>query len=94
MLVISSDMNHFAAEPENRRLDHMAIDEMLNNPHDPKKLYDTCTQNQISMCGMIPAVVIMRAIGCKKAELVDYCNSADATGDKTSVVGYAGMVLD
>ena len=91
-MVISSDMNHFAPEPENRRLDQMALDSMLTG--DPRKLYDICTQNQISMCGMIPAVVIMRAIGASKLELVHYCNSADATGDTSSVVGYAGVLLN
>jgi AmmeMemoRadiSam system protein B len=97
LLVISSDMNHFAPEPENRRLDHLALDAMLTG--DPRKLYDTCTRNQISMCGMIPAVTIMQALLARngkplKPELIDYTNSAQATGDTTSVVGYAGVVVD
>ena len=40
-------MNHFASEAENRRLDRMAIDAMLTAQ--PKRLYDTCRENEISM---------------------------------------------
>jgi len=97
LLVISSDMNHFAPEAENRRLDMLALDAMDSG--DPRKLYETCSQNRISMCGMVPAVIVMRTLSALDAqrpirpERVDYCNSADATGDKSSVVGYAGVVI-
>ncbi|MAE67177.1 MAG: hypothetical protein CMJ18_23195 [Phycisphaeraceae bacterium] len=96
LLVISSDMNHFAAEPENRRLDHMALDAMATG--DPRRLYETCTVNQISMCGMVPACIIMQALAMSgdtpKPELIDYSNSAAASGDTSRVVGYAGVVMD
>ena len=95
LLVLSSDMNHFASEQENRRLDMLAIDAMLTG--DPQKLYDTCTQNDISMCGLFPTVIGMQALidsgEPPELELVHYCNSAEATGDKSSVVGYAGVLL-
>ncbi len=96
LLVISSDMNHFAPEPENRRRDYMAIDAMCTG--DPRNLYDTCVQNDISMCGFIPACIIMQVLlklsPTLEPELVDYCNSAKATGDTSRVVGYAGVLLD
>ena len=73
----------------------LAIDAMLTG--DPRKLYDTCAQNKISMCGMCPAVVGMQALIATgdppELELVHYCNSAEATGDTASVVGYAGVLL-
>ncbi len=96
MLVISSDMNHFAPEPENRRLDHMAIDAMCTG--EPRKLYDICLRHDISMCGFIPACIIMQALlrldPQLRPELVDYSNSANASGDTSRVVGYAGVLLD
>ncbi len=95
LLVISSDMNHFAAEPENRRLDQMALDAMLTGH--PQSLYNTCESHQISMCGMIPAVTVMQALAKTrpmKLELVDYTNSAQATGDTSRVVGYAGVLIE
>ena len=94
LLVISSDMNHFASEPENRRLDHIALDAMLSGS--ASMLFDTCNDHDISMCGLLPAVAVMRALAATKPldlELVDYSNSAQATGDTSRVVGYAGVVI-
>ena len=57
-----------------------------------------CVQNDISMCGFIAACIIMQALlklsPTLEPQLVDYCNSAKATGDTSRVVGYAGMLLD
>ena len=96
LLVISSDMNHFAPEAENRRLDHMAIDAMRTG--DPRVLYQTCVEHKISMCGFIPACIIMQTLrrqsSALEPELVDYCNSGKTSGDMSRVVGYAGMLLD
>lgn len=95
LLVISSDMNHFAADQENRRLDKLAIDAL--EKCDANLLYDTCTRNNITMCGMRPAVIVFEALRrldrlheCKK---VAYATSADVSGDFTRVVGYAGMLI-
>ncbi|MBP85812.1 MAG: hypothetical protein CMJ64_03705 [Planctomycetaceae bacterium] len=95
LLVISSDMNHYATDEENRRLDEMAMDAM--ETLDAEKLLSTCIENQISMCGVLPAVMIMEAVkeanGLKKATRVAYSTSADTSGDKSRVVGYCGMLL-
>lgn len=95
LLVISSDMNHFATEAENRRLDFMALDAMLTG--DPQRLFDVVRRNQISMCGVVPAVTVLRALGAPASslalELVDYSNSGIVTGDMRRVVGYAGMLI-
>jgi pyruvate formate lyase activating enzyme len=96
LLVISSDMNHFAAGPENRRLDALALAALASG--DPQKLFDVCTANNISMCGLIPAVVVMRALLLARStklapEVVDYSDSAAVTGDQSRVVGYAGALL-
>ena len=49
------------------------------------------------MCGFGPAVAMLTAaksLGAKKAELVQYATSADVSGDYTTVVGYAGIVVE
>jgi AmmeMemoRadiSam system protein B len=65
---------------------------------DPRKLYETCQANEISMCGVVPAVTIMQALQKKtpeiKPEVVDYTTSAKASGDASRVVGYAGVVIE
>jgi AmmeMemoRadiSam system protein B len=94
-LVISSDMNHYASDAENRRLDEMALRAMetLN----PAQLYETVTEKHISMCGVLPAVIVMETLhNLKKLTLcrrVAYGTSGDVSGDTSRVVGYAGMLL-
>ncbi len=95
LLIISSDMNHFATDGENRRLDEIALGAMERL--DPADLLETVTSHNISMCGVLPAVIVMetlRQLGTlTKAERVGYATSADVTGDPSRVVGYAGMLL-
>jgi AmmeMemoRadiSam system radical SAM enzyme/AmmeMemoRadiSam system protein B/AmmeMemoRadiSam system protein A len=95
LLVISSDMNHFASDSENRRLDEMALQAM--ETRDPVALFNSVRQNSISMCGVLPAIIVMEALRClnrlDRIERVSYATSADVTGDRTRVVGYAGMLL-
>ncbi len=95
LLVISSDMNHFAPEPENRRRDMLAIDAARSG--NPRDLYDVCVENDISMCGVLPAVTVMQALLKREpkldVELIDYSNSGAVSGDMSSVVGYAGMTF-
>jgi len=96
LLVISSDMNHFANDEQTRRLDQLALDAM--DRLDPAHLYDVITRNQISMCGVLPAVIIMETLkqlgGLKQLERIGYATSADVSGDTSRVVGYAGAVMN
>jgi len=53
-------------------------------------------KDRISMCGFIPAAVMLiyaLARGATKAELVDYRNSGDVTGDYSEVVAYASVIV-
>ena len=88
-------MNHFASDEENRRLDKMALAAMKTL--DPTQLYDTVTGHRISMCGLIPAIVVMETLqllgGRRYYEQIAYGTSADISGDTSRVVGYAGVVL-
>ncbi|MBI2808531.1 MAG: AmmeMemoRadiSam system radical SAM enzyme [Planctomycetes bacterium] len=95
LLLISSDMNHFADDAENRRLDAIALDALERL--DPAHLYQTVTENNISMCGLLPAVIVLETLirlgRLRISERCGYATSADVTGDTTRVVGYAGMVF-
>jgi AmmeMemoRadiSam system protein B/AmmeMemoRadiSam system protein A len=95
LLVISSDMNHFASDAENRRLDEIALKAM--ETLDAEQLYNTVVGQRISMCGLLPAVIVMETLKelgqLQRTERVAYATSADASGDKSRVVGYAGMLL-
>jgi len=95
LLVISSDMNHYATDSENRRLDGMALASLESL--DPREVYETVTQNSISMCGLLPAVIVLQTLRLlgrlSEACRVSYATSADVTGDTSRVVGYAGMLF-
>ena len=95
LLVISSDMNHFANDKRTRQVDALALAAMESL--DPAQLYETVTEKEISMCGMRPAVIVMQCLrqlgqlgSCSQ---VGYTTSADVSGDSSRVVGYAGLIL-
>lgn len=95
LFVISSDMNHFATDEENRLLDEQALAAL--ETLDPHKAFDAIMDKRISMCGVRPAVVVMETLKrwnrLNKAVRTGYATTADTTGDKSRVVGYAGMLL-
>ncbi len=94
LLLTTSDLNHYEDDATTRIKDRKAIDQLL--ALDPQGLYDTCRNEEISMCGLGPAVAMLtalKALGAKKSELVKYATSADVSGDCSQVVGYAGMTF-
>lgn len=94
LVVASSDMTHFESAEDARQKDQLALGRLLDL--DPEGLYRTVTQNRITMCGFIPATVMLlyaRARGATEARLLDYRNSGDVTGDYREVVAYATVVV-
>lgn len=94
MLISSSDMNHYEPDDVTRVKDHKAIDRIL--ALDARGLYDVVMKESISMCGFGPTVATLTAaglLGATSAELIKYATSADVSGDRSAVVGYAGVVI-
>jgi AmmeMemoRadiSam system protein B len=94
LMVASTDMTHYESGEAARRKDQQALQQIL--ALDPEGLYCTVRDEHISMCGVLPTVIVLRAalaLGATKAVLVDYANSGDVTGDQREVVGYAGVVI-
>jgi AmmeMemoRadiSam system protein B len=94
LMVASGDMNHYESDVVTRAKDHRAIERILTL--DARGLHDVVTQQNISMCGLGPAVVMLtasRQLGAKSAELVKYATSGDVSGDREMVVGYAGVIV-
>jgi AmmeMemoRadiSam system protein B len=95
LIVASSDMTHYEPGQIAREKDKRAIDRIL--ALDPAGLYRTVRDERISMCGVLPVVVMLaaaRKLGAEAATLVRYGNSGDITGDQSAVVGYAGIVVE
>lgn len=94
LIVTSSDMNHYESDAITRIKDRKAIDRVL--ALDPSGLWEVVTKEEISMCGFGPTVAMLTAatiLGATKATLVRYATSGDISGDRDSVVGYAGMTV-
>ena len=99
MLIISSDMNHFANEETTRRVDHIALDAIYRSvaEQSPEYALRTIYEQQISMCGIVPAVFVMETLRIMgrldRVDEVGYTTSAEFSGDTSRVVGYAGLVF-
>ncbi|HTB92750.1 MAG TPA: AmmeMemoRadiSam system protein B [Candidatus Sulfotelmatobacter sp.] len=94
LILASSDMNHYESDEITRLKDAKAIKRMKEV--DASGLYAVCRKEKISMCGLGPAVTMLTAmgeLGVKSGELVGYATSGDVNGDRSSVVGYAGMIF-
>ncbi len=94
MLVASSDMTHYEPQAVAERKDRAAIEAISELNAD--KLMQKIKELNITMCGYAPAVAVITAaklLGAKNAKLIKYQTSGDTTGDKTSVVGYAGITI-
>jgi AmmeMemoRadiSam system protein B len=92
LLLATSDLNHYEDDATTRAKDAKAIEKLL--ALDARGLFDVCRTEKISMCGLGPAVATitaLRAMGVTRGELVRYATSADASGDTSAVVGYAGI---
>jgi hypothetical protein len=94
LLVASSDMSHYVPDAVARTKDRMAIDRML--ALDPEGLYRTVRTERISMCGVLPATVVLfaaRRLGATSARLIRYATSGDVSREFDQVVGYAGLTF-
>ena len=87
-------MNHYESDAITRIKDQSAIEPILRL--DARGLHTVVTQQHVSMCGYGPAVAMLTAakkLGAKSAELIKYATSGDISGDRSFVVGYAGIVV-
>ena len=95
LVVISNDMSHYYSDSVAREKDRYALDAILKLSAD--ELAAQAAAHAISMCGIVPVTMLLKIkdlLGITKAALVDYRTSADATGEKDRVVGYAGFIFE
>ncbi len=95
LIIASSDMNHYESDAVTRVKDHKAIERVL--ALDPRGLWEVVMNEDISMCGFGPSVVMLTAakrLGATSATLLKYATSGDVSGDHEMVVGYAGIIVE
>ncbi len=94
LLLASSDMTHYQPAEVAARKDRIALEAVERL--DGRELLSVCRQEGVSMCGRAPAAVVLEAarrLGACRAEVVDYRHSGWVTGDDSSVVGYAAVLI-
>jgi AmmeMemoRadiSam system protein B len=94
VIMASGDMTHYEPHDIAMEKDMEAVGAMLALDED--ELTQRYRELDISMCAYGPVVCLIAAVkelGATGAELVMYRTSGDATGDKSAVVGYAGVIF-
>ncbi len=94
LIVASSDMNHYESDTITRIKDQKAIERVL--AMDARGLWKVVMEEDISMCGYGPTIVMLTAaklLGAGSTNLVKYATSGEVSGDFEAVVGYAGIVV-
>lgn len=95
LFLASSDMNHYESRAVGSRKDALALARI--EAIDPEGLFATVIAESISMCGFLPATALLyaaRKAGAGAARVAARADSGDETGDASSVVGYAGVVIE
>jgi MEMO1 family protein len=95
LLIASSDLNHYESDAITRVKDRKAIDQII--ALEPRRVFETVRDENISMCGYAAAVVMLtavRGLGATRAELIRYATSGEVNGDLQEVVGYAGILVE
>jgi len=94
LIVASSDMTHYESAASAREKDEEALREITALK--PERLLKVCRDREITMCGVIPATVMLvaaLALGATQARVVSYATSGDVTGDQRQVVAYAAVAV-
>ncbi|WP_243371330.1 AmmeMemoRadiSam system protein B [Geotalea sp. SG265] len=94
LIVASSDMSHYESAAAAKKKDEQALEKALSL--DGEGLLQVCREKDVTMCGAVPATVMLvaaKSLGATTARLVRYATSGDVTGDNRQVVAYAAMTV-
>jgi AmmeMemoRadiSam system protein B len=94
VIIASSDFTHYLRHEEAVRKDKTAINAILSL--DDSKLNELGESNSVTMCGYGPITTLLaiaNSLGNLKPEFLTHKTSGDISGDKSSVVGYASILI-
>ena len=94
LIMASTDFSHYHTHQFAVQMDALAID--IIEKSDPEGLFEKAESGDVELCGLGPALVLMMVLkrqGSIEVQALQYKNSGDVTGDRTSVVGYAAIVF-
>lgn len=94
LIIASSDFTHYQPDDVARSLDNRALDRILSL--DIPGFHRLCIDEQLTICGTGAIELLMTVaeqVEMTATRIVAYATSGDITGDQTSVVGYASVLL-
>lgn len=89
MFIASTDLSHYHDVQTAAALDQAVIERV--EAFDPDALQEELERRPDHACGGGALVAVMRVarlLGANRAQILQYANSGDISGDKSSVVGY------
>jgi AmmeMemoRadiSam system protein B len=93
-ILASSDLSHYLSPEETEKLDCAALEPII--ALDPAGLFEVVHQKNITMCGVLPTVVMLyaaKALGASRARLLKHYHSGDISPMR-KVVGYASVAIE
>jgi len=94
VVIASSDFTHYEPDRIAREKDEYVIEAITEL--DVGKFYNRIYGRDSTACGVCPIAAMMHAakkLGARKGELIKYATSGDIIGDRSSVVGYGGIII-
>jgi len=94
LIVASSDMTHYESARAAKAKDELALAQL--SELNPEGLLRVCREKDITMCGVIPAAVMLvaaKALGATRCRLINYATSGEVNGDLQRVVAYAAVTV-
>lgn len=94
VILASSDLNHYLSAQETEQLDALALAQVL--ALNPAELSRVVEERGISMCGTLPASVMLfaaQSLGAERATLLKHYHSGDVA-PMAQVVGYASVAIE
>ena len=93
VFIASSDFTHYQPAELAREIDNEIIGAILNL--DVSGIYERLYRRNASVCGYGPIAAMLTAskkLGGNRANLLNYSNSGDISGDLNAVVGYLSLI--
>ncbi|BDH79718.1 MAG TPA: AmmeMemoRadiSam system protein B [Methanothermobacter sp.] len=95
LVIASTDFTHYEPAEVAYKNDQKVLEAILSL--DENSLYERIYQYNVSMCGYGPvaaSIIAAKGLGATSGRLLKYATSGDMTGDNSSVVGYASVILE
>ncbi len=94
VVIASSDFTHYEPDRIARAKDEYVIEAIKEL--DVAKFYKRVYERNVTACGVDPIAAMMHAakkLGAKEGRVAKYATSGDVIGDRSSVVGYGGIIV-